>query len=71
MSADVLGAVVETVSGMRYSEFLAKRIFEPLGMKDTAFYVPKDKQAFLLRNFLPRKQGQRSCSINPVSSSDG
>ncbi|MCM1146204.1 MAG: beta-lactamase family protein [Clostridium sp.] len=44
MSADVLGAVVEVVSGMRFGEFLAQRIFEPLGMKDTAFYVPQEKQ---------------------------
>lgn len=44
VSADVLGAVVEVVSGMRFGEFLAKRIFEPLGMKDTAFYVPEEKQ---------------------------
>ena len=42
--ADVLGAVVEVVSGMRYSEFLRRYLFEPLGMRDTGFYVPKDKQ---------------------------
>lgn len=57
MSADVLGAVVETVSGMRYSEFLAKRIFEPLGMKDTAFYVPKDKQARLAKIYEETENG--------------
>lgn len=44
ISADVLGAIVEVVSGMRFGEFLSKNIFEPLGMKDTAFYVPTDKQ---------------------------
>lgn len=43
-SADVLGAVIEVVSGMKFSEFLKKEIFEPLGMKDTAFWVPADKQ---------------------------
>ncbi|NLP33962.1 MAG: beta-lactamase family protein [Clostridiales bacterium] len=43
-SADILGAIVEVVSGMKYSEFLKKEIFDPLGMKDTAFYVPSDKQ---------------------------
>lgn len=43
-SADVLGAVVEVVSGMRFGEFLAKEIFEPLGMKDTAFWVPAEKR---------------------------
>ena len=43
-SADVLGAVIEAASGMRFSEFLEKEIFAPLGMKDTGFYVPDDKK---------------------------
>lgn len=43
-SADVLGAVIEVVSGMRFGEFLRKEIFEPLGMKDTAFWVPEEKR---------------------------
>lgn len=43
-SADILGALVEQVSGQRFGEFLSKEIFEPLGMKDTAFYVPDEKQ---------------------------
>lgn len=44
LSADIMGAVIEKVSGMKFSEFLKKRIFEPLGMNDTAFYVPAEKQ---------------------------
>ena len=43
-SADILGAVVEAVTGERFGEFLRKEIFEPLGMKDTAFWVPAEKQ---------------------------
>lgn len=43
-SADVLGAVIEVVSGMKFGEFLDKEIFRPLGMKDTAFWVPEEKQ---------------------------
>ncbi len=43
-SADVLAGVIEVASGMRYSEFLKKEIFEPLGMKDTDFFVPDDKK---------------------------
>lgn len=43
-SADVLGAVVEVASGMRFGEFLEKEFFEPLGMKDTGFSVPDSKK---------------------------
>lgn len=43
-SADILGAVIEKVSGMRFGEFLEKELFGPLGMHDTGFYVPADKQ---------------------------
>lgn len=43
-SADVLGGVIEAVSGMTFGEFLKKEIFEPLDMRDTGFFVPKDKK---------------------------
>ncbi len=43
VATDVLGRVVEVVSGQRLDEFFAERIFEPLGMTDTAFWVnPQD-----------------------------
>lgn len=43
-SADVLGAVIEVASGMRFGEFLDKEFFVPLGMKDTGFSVPDSKK---------------------------
>ena len=43
MSIDVLGRVVEVLSGMKLGEFMKKRIFDPLGMTDTAFHCPEDK----------------------------
>ena len=43
-SADVLGAVVEVASGMPFADFLRKEFFEPLGMKDTGFWVPEEKR---------------------------
>lgn len=43
-STDVLGAVLEEVSGLTLGELLRRRIFEPLGMHDTGFHVPPDKQ---------------------------
>jgi CubicO group peptidase (beta-lactamase class C family) len=46
-ATDVLGAVVEKVSGMPLDEFLRTRIFAPLKMNDTHFYLPPDKAARL------------------------
>lgn len=43
-SNDVLGRVIEVVSGQSLDVFLAERIFGPLGMRDTAFHVPPEKQ---------------------------
>ncbi len=57
LSADVLGAVVEVASGMRYGEFLTKRIFEPLEMKDTAFYVEADKRERLAKVYRGTESG--------------
>lgn len=47
LATDVLGRLVEVVSGQRLGDFLAQRIFGPLGMLDTAFWVPEDKRARL------------------------
>lgn len=43
-SADVLGAIVEVAGGVPFGDFMREEIFEPLGMKDTAFYVPAEKR---------------------------
>jgi CubicO group peptidase (beta-lactamase class C family) len=43
LSVDVLGRLVEVISGKPLDQFLRERIFVPLGMKDTYFYPPKDK----------------------------
>ena len=40
IATDVLGVLIERVSGMPLGEFFRTRIFEPLGMRDTAFWVP-------------------------------
>lgn len=40
---DVLGYFIEILSGMSFDEFLRTRLFEPLGMKDTYFYLPDNK----------------------------
>jgi CubicO group peptidase (beta-lactamase class C family) len=43
LSTDLLGYFVEVVSGIPLDRFFAERIFEPLGMEDTYFYLPPDK----------------------------
>ena len=43
IGVDVQGYLVEQLSGMLFPEFLQERVFDPLGMVDTAFYVPEEK----------------------------
>jgi CubicO group peptidase (beta-lactamase class C family) len=51
LATDLLGRVVEAVSGQRLGDFLAERLFRPLHMADTAFYVPADKLGRLAQAF--------------------
>ena len=44
MGMDVLGCVIERASGKTFDIFLEERIFGPLGMKDTSFFVPESKK---------------------------
>ena len=46
-AVDIQGYIVEKLSGQKFGEFLQQRIFKPLKMTDTAFYVPKDKASRL------------------------
>lgn len=48
LSVDVLGRLIEVLSGQPLDQFLRQRLFLPLGMKDTYFYLPADKQARLV-----------------------
>ena len=49
IAIDVQGYLVEKLSGQPFGDFLQTRLFGPLGMKDSAFYVPKDKLGRLAR----------------------
>lgn len=49
--ADVLGAIIEVVTGQKYSDYLKETIFQPLGMVDTDFYVPEEKQNRFMQNY--------------------
>ena len=54
-SVDILGAVVEQASGMALDEFLQDRIFGPLGMTDTQFYLPQSQTNRLATVYTPRE----------------
>ncbi|MGO9855198.1 MAG: serine hydrolase domain-containing protein [Acidimicrobiales bacterium] len=43
LSTDIVGRLVEILSGLRFDEYLAREIFDPLGMVDTGFYVPESE----------------------------
>lgn len=57
-SADVLGAVIQVVSGLGFGEFLKQNIFSPLGMDDTDFYVPADKRNRLVNTYQNDETGE-------------
>jgi CubicO group peptidase (beta-lactamase class C family) len=44
MSAEILGVLIARITGKSLGEFLQQRLFEPLGMLDTAFHVPEGKR---------------------------
>jgi CubicO group peptidase (beta-lactamase class C family) len=58
INQDVLGALIERVSGQRFGAFLEERIFGPLGMKDTGFDVPQAKMGRLAKTYKNGEDGQ-------------
>jgi CubicO group peptidase (beta-lactamase class C family) len=69
VSGDVLGALIARVSGQSLGTFMRERIFEPLGMKDTAFHMPPEKidrlPAFY---FLNRQTNKLDFFDDPINS---
>jgi CubicO group peptidase (beta-lactamase class C family) len=58
VSIDVLGRLVEVLSGKSFDQFLQERIFNPLNMRDTGFYVPSNKKERLAKLYSPTKDGK-------------
>ena len=52
-ATDILGYLVEVISGQTLDAYFAEQIFTPLGMEDTGFYVPSEKQARFAANYGP------------------
>jgi len=62
VSVDVLGRLVEVLSGKSFDQFLQERIFTPLDMHDTAFIVPASKKDRLAKLYTVTKEGKLQAS---------
>jgi CubicO group peptidase (beta-lactamase class C family) len=72
VSGDVLGALIARVSGQSLGTFMRERIFDPLGMKDTAFRVPPEKiERLPAFYFFNRQTNKLDFFDNPVNSAWG
>jgi CubicO group peptidase (beta-lactamase class C family) len=65
VSTDVLGRLIEVVSGQRFDEYLRDRIFGPLGMTDTGFFVPPDKVGRLTAVYTPNEDNTAVAPQDP------
>ena len=68
LSTDVLGYVVEVISGLAFDTFLEQRIFSPLGIVDTGFYVPQEKISRLATMYGPAEGGGLQIMDTPETS---
>jgi CubicO group peptidase (beta-lactamase class C family) len=66
LNTDLLGCLVEVISGSTLYDFFRTRIFEPLGMKDTYFYVPKEKAARLVNLYKEDEEGHLQKSTKTI-----
>ena len=65
MSTDVLGYLVQVVSEQPFEQFLEQRIFKPLGMVDTAFWVPPEKVGRMTTLYAAGEDGKVSPAVRP------
>ena len=68
MATDVLGYLVQVVSGMPFADFLKQRIFEPLGMVDTGFHVPESEIGRFAATYSPSEDGGLAVFDAPATS---
>jgi len=68
LSVDVLGRVVEVVSGKTLDKFFAERIFRPLDMKDTGFFVPDSNIDRFAANYNSDRKGKLTIKDAPKTS---
>ncbi len=68
VSTDVVGRLVEVISGVSLDEFLRERIFKPLGMNDTYFYLPEEKAGRFAAAYAPAEKGLKLVDAPSTSS---
>jgi CubicO group peptidase (beta-lactamase class C family) len=68
LSIDVLGYIIQVVAGQPFEDFLQERVFAPLGMVDTAFWVPSEKAHRLAAVYGPAEGGGLK-AIEPAAGS--
>jgi CubicO group peptidase (beta-lactamase class C family) len=68
VSSDVLGGLVEVISGQPFDRFLEERVFAPLGMVDTGFEVPPDKLARLATLYVRNAEDAMALVETPANS---
>ena len=64
-ATDVVGRLVEVISGQTLDDYLQERIFEPLGMKDTHFFLDDDKGGRLMSQYRPGPNRNRIVLQDP------
>lgn len=69
VATDVLGYLIEKISGQPFEQFLTERIFDPLGMVDTSFFVPAEKAHRLAACYAADGRGGMTLQDDPVRSS--
>ena len=69
LATDVCGCLIEVISGQKFEDFLQQRIFEPLGMTDTAFWVPESKINRFAANYQRAADKSLQLIDDPLTSS--
>ena len=67
LSTDVLGHLVEVISGLPLDRFFTERIFQPLGMKETAFSVPEGELDRFAAIYEPNEDGAAGAQIKQMA----
>lgn len=71
VAIDVLGYLVQKISGVSFGEFLRTRLFEPLGMTDTAFFCPEQKRDRYSACYMQAPNGKLALQDDPHASMFG